>query len=370
MKLQKRRILMLFLAVTITLVNVIPGSTVLGQVSTSIQGDPIVIVLDPGHGGGDGGACRKWSGKTYREKTINFTIAKACKKELEKYTGVEVYLTRTTDSYVSLDDRVRFAKKRKADLYVSLHNNASLSSSVCGACVYYPNRSYQPDISSKGKRAAQCIQSRLAACGLKNNGISYRNTEVRSRYPDQSLADYYRVIKQSKLAGFPGLIVEHAYISNVSDCKKFLGSTEKLKKLGKADAKGIADYFGLTQMSTPQMLSVDANEDGSVTVKWKPVENAGGYLLYRRKKGEQSYQKIMKLNDGSIENYTDASVEPETVYEYAICAYHKGPGATSYTELSDVLEVMTDRLELPPEDSEQVETEEVTEEVMEEVKMN
>ena len=41
---------------------------------------PIVIVLDPGHGGHDGGAVRYWGGRWYREKTLNLAIAKACKE--------------------------------------------------------------------------------------------------------------------------------------------------------------------------------------------------------------------------------------------------------------------------------------------------
>ena len=62
-------------------------------------------------------------------------------------------------------------------------------------------------------------------------------------YPDGSKADYYSVIRNSKLAGFPGIIVEHAFLSNASDVTAFLSSEEKLKNLGVADAKGIINYF-------------------------------------------------------------------------------------------------------------------------------
>ena len=72
---------------------------------------PIVIVLDPGHGGNDSGATHKWNGKTYREKDVNLAIAKACKKKLETYTGVKVYMTRSSDYFVSLTRRVQYAKE-------------------------------------------------------------------------------------------------------------------------------------------------------------------------------------------------------------------------------------------------------------------
>ena len=76
--------------------------------------DPVVVVLDPGHGGHDQGARYKWDGKTYKEKQLNLAIAKACKTELEKYAGVKVYMTRSSDRFVTLGNRVNFAKKQES----------------------------------------------------------------------------------------------------------------------------------------------------------------------------------------------------------------------------------------------------------------
>ena len=86
-----------------------------------------------------------------------------------------------------------------------------------GACVYYPNSGYKEEVGSEGKMAAASIQKQLVALGLKNNGILYRNSAVGSRYPDKSKADYYAVIKRSKYAGFPGLIVEACLCSADND---------------------------------------------------------------------------------------------------------------------------------------------------------
>ena len=107
--------------------------------------------------------------------------------------------------------------------------------------------------------AAASIQKQLVALGLKNNGILYRNSAVGSRYPDKSKADYYAVIKRSKYAGFPGLIVEHAYVSNHDDSTTFLNGNDRLKRLGVADAMGIAEYFDLILdqapvLQTPQQI--------------------------------------------------------------------------------------------------------------------
>ena len=115
--------------------------TVLAE--TAMEEEPIVIVLDPGHGGSDGGAVRTWGGRKYREKDLNLKIARYCREELEKYAGVEVYMTRQSDTYVSLLERVELAAEAEADLFVSLHNNADYKASSRGACVFYPNSKYR-----------------------------------------------------------------------------------------------------------------------------------------------------------------------------------------------------------------------------------
>ena len=91
--------------------------------------------------------------------------------------------------------------------------------------------------------AAASIQKQLVALGLKNNGILYRNSAVGSRYPDKSKADYYAVIKRSKYAGFPGLIVEHAYVSNHDDSTTFLNGNDRRNVLGRGGCTGHCRIF-------------------------------------------------------------------------------------------------------------------------------
>ena len=209
-------------------------------------GNSIVnIVLDPGHGGNDGGATRSYNGKTYSEKDLNLKIAKYCKEELETYSKVRVYMTRSDDRYVGLEDRVNYAKLVGATVFVSIHNNSTGDSKVHGATVYYPNSNYKPQLGSQGQALAQSIVKQLAALGLVNHGAVIRNSESGDTYEDGSLCDYYSVIRNSKKAGFPGLIIEHAYISNANDAATYLGSDVALKRLGVADANGIVNYFGL-----------------------------------------------------------------------------------------------------------------------------
>ena len=209
-------------------------------------GSGLVVVIDAGHGGDDGGAESTFNGVTYSEKYMNLKIAQACRDELQKYYGVTVYMTRDDDTFVKLGDRTAYAKSVGADVFVSIHNNSSESGAANGATVFYPNSNYNASIGSTGEGLAQSILNNLTQFGLKNNGVQIRNSESGDTYADGSLCDYYSVIRGSKKHGFPGLIVEHAFLSNQSDAEKYLNSDAKLTALGVADAKGIAAYYGLS----------------------------------------------------------------------------------------------------------------------------
>ena len=91
------------------------------------------IVVDPGHGGRDPGAL----GKRYHEKNVTLAIAKILKAQLEKELNVQVLLTRSTDEFVSLQDRTKFANKNNGDLFISLHCNGSKAKSANGIEVFF-----------------------------------------------------------------------------------------------------------------------------------------------------------------------------------------------------------------------------------------
>src|SRR5262249_51924810 len=92
------------------------------------------IVLDPGHGGDETGA--KGPGGAF-EKDIALAVARQVKALLESRLGVRVLLTRDADQLVALDERAALANNNKADVFVSLHANASVRASARGAEVFY-----------------------------------------------------------------------------------------------------------------------------------------------------------------------------------------------------------------------------------------
>lgn len=233
----------------------------LGRAIRTESNDKLVVVIDPGHDATHAGA----RANGLCEEQLTLKIALYCKEELEQYQGVEVYMTRTgsacphpgTTSTQDNKNRVLFAQSVGADAYVSIHLNAAGSSAAKGAEVFYPNANYNSGIGSEGANLALQVSRQLAALGLNNRGITIRNSGDRTRYPDGSLADYYGVIKNSKLCGFPAIIVEHAFLTNASDAA-FLSNEQNLKNLGIADATGIANYYGLSKRKPVDRAKVQA----------------------------------------------------------------------------------------------------------------
>ena len=233
----------------------------------------IVVALDPGHDNRHGGT----SGSGLTEQELTLKIAKYAKAELETYNGVKVYMTRTTaacpypetgTSGACIEKRVQAAAEAGAKIYVSLHLNSG-AASANGAEIIIPNSSWKPQLSTQGKELAEKILNELAAVGLNKRPtpIYSKDTTVNEKYPDGSISDYYSVQICAKEAGIPGIIVEHAFLSNANDVNKFLKTEAGLKKLGVADATGIAKYLGLSKGQWVQ-----------VGDKWKYLTN-GKYVV-------------------------------------------------------------------------------------------
>ena len=83
-KVQMKKMAGVFLTLAILGIGLFPPGNVYAAANQAPDADPVVVVLDPGHGGHDQGARYKWDGKTYKEKQLNLAIAKTCKTELEK----------------------------------------------------------------------------------------------------------------------------------------------------------------------------------------------------------------------------------------------------------------------------------------------
>lgn len=234
-------------------------------ISAQTNDGTIVVALDPGHGGTDPGA----SSNGLNEADVNWKIAQACKAELEKYQNVRVYMTRTQNELPGLTERVRRAAEQGATVFVSIHINSAAATSAHGAEVWYPNdSSYNKDAHTTGKELSQKILNELTALGLSDRGIKTKDTQTNSKYPDGSVRDYYTVIANARERGIPGIIVEHAFITNPAENQK-LKDDAFLRQLGQADARGIVKTFDLQRKGGAWQQQADGS--------WKYQYTNGAY---------------------------------------------------------------------------------------------
>ena len=276
-------------------IELVPDADVAAQISTfSMESvgravQKYVIVLDPGHGGTDSGAENQNGISSESESRLTLKIANYVKRELEKSSQFVVYMTRTDDSYVGLSERVNYAASKNADILVSLHLNSADSKTANGAEILVPRTGrYNSKVAENAGQLAQDILKKLVSLGLYNRGLVYRDSASGTKYPDGSTADYYAIVRQGLQAGIPSIIVEHAFISSTVDAK-FLDSEADLQKIGRADAEGIAQYFGVT-LSNSSNNNSNSNSGDSDKNGW--VKENRNWYYYKSNAKQTGWQKV------------------------------------------------------------------------------
>ena len=209
---------------------------------------PLVIALDPGHVGASSGAVANGTS----EVDATWKIAQFCKAELDMYENVTTVFTVTPNdrlgSSSELRERVQRALNQGADVLVSLHLNSTGLGNAYGAEVWAPhNSSYNNETHAVGTDLGNQILAQLQKLGLTNRGVKFRwiDSDPDYNYADGSNGDYYGIIREARKSNLPAIIVEHAFLDNWNDYNNYLNSDAKLQSLGIADARGIANYYGL-----------------------------------------------------------------------------------------------------------------------------
>ena len=192
----------------------------------------VVIVIDPGHGGENLGG----EYEDYTEKEMTMIVANAMKEELEKYEGITVYMTRTGDQELSLEERCEYAKSVNADFLFCLHFNMSEHHTLFGAECWV---SAFGENYSKGYSFANVEIEMLQELGLYSRGI-------KTRLNDRGI-DYYGIIRHSRERDIPCVLIEHCHLDQEND-QPFYDHNEKLLTFGKLDATAVARYFQLSSV--------------------------------------------------------------------------------------------------------------------------
>ena len=179
------------------------------------------VVLDAGHGGSDSGATS--GGRREKDYTLDTTLATSAALRAK---GINVVLTRSDDTYLSLGTRTSISNEVKPELFTSIHYN-SYNGSANGTEVYYNVKDKNGGLT---KTAASNVLKRIVnTFGFTNRGIKAK--------ANSSGTDYYYVLRENK---YPSILIECAFIDSTKDMNK-LNSDSKITNLGNQIAAGIAE---------------------------------------------------------------------------------------------------------------------------------
>lgn len=171
----------------------------------------LTIIVDAGHGGHDSGA----PGRKSKEKDHTLDISRRVQRYLIE-RGANALLSRSNDTYITLQGRVDFAQSRNADMFISIHMNSSNSSASNGTETFY----YTP----KSSFLAREIHSEfVAATGRKSRGVS------RARF---------YVIRKTTM---PSVLLECAFVSNPTEENIALSSAWR-ERLAQGVTRGVINY--------------------------------------------------------------------------------------------------------------------------------
>lgn len=307
------------------------------EAQTETGQKPIVVVIDPGHGGENLGG----EYEDYTEKDMTIVVAKAMKEELEKYEGITVYMTRTGDEELSLDERCAYAEIMDADFMFCLHFNMSGEHTLFGAECWV---SAFGEYYSKGYSFASVEMDMLQDLGLYSRGI-------KTRLNSQGI-DYYGIIRHSIERDIPCVLIEHCHLDQEND-QPFYDHDEKLREFGKLDATAVAKYFQLKSdelgvdysnyenvsipvpstvvspdESEPDICMIEVTdqnmENGEVTVEVSAADYDSGmmYYSYSYDNGE-NFSELQRWPDKSIDTFRfTMQVPPHIVPQIVVNGYN------------------------------------------------
>jgi len=222
------------------------------------------IIIDPGHGGRDPGAVGK---RGLKEKDVVLNVSMLLEKKLKERLGCEVALTRRDDTFIPLDQRAPFANTRSADLFISIHANASPNRKAYGVETYYLSLTNDEEAlkvaareNATSIRKISDLQYILADLILTYN---VNESPILAKFVQESLVSTLREnYSQIKALGvkkapfyvlinvkMPAVLVEVSFISNPREEKR-LRSGRYQEILAEGIFQGIKEYIEQTKSAS------------------------------------------------------------------------------------------------------------------------
>ena len=216
------------------------------------------IVIDPGFGGNKIGAVG--CDKGVYAKDINLAISNKLLKKLNETLNVEVFMTRNSDEFVALKERVELANIKSADIFLSIHTNAAEDSRAYGIETYFSSLSSADEAGNVSVTDSMSSQENINK--LQSVLIDLAQTNKKSdsmllaHYVQKALYDHLNVkystikdrgVKQALfytlvVAEMPAITVQPSFISNPRECNRLL-TEEYQNDISEGIAKGIEKYI-------------------------------------------------------------------------------------------------------------------------------
>ena len=220
----------------------------------------VIVAIDPGHGGKDPGATG-YAGT--REKDVVLQISKRLVRLINAEKGMKAVMTRDTDKFLTLRGRIKRARDKKADIFISIHADAVDDRRVRGSSVYVlskngasseaakilAQRQNQSDVIGGVKLEGKDKTLRKVLVDLSQSATINASVKLASSVKDE-LGKLGKTRKNIEHAGFavlkspdiPSILVETAFISNASEEKKLRSATHQ-QKLASSIFRGIRSYL-------------------------------------------------------------------------------------------------------------------------------
>ncbi|WP_373534346.1 N-acetylmuramoyl-L-alanine amidase [Microcoleus sp.] len=219
-----------------------------------------LVVIDPGHGGIDGGASGKGGTK---EKDLTLAMARRIAKDIAAAGEFDVLLTRDEDVFLSLRERVAFSRRNKADLAISIHADSLRQRDVRGASVYTLSRKASDDLAHELAESENMVDIAAGLEAVEDEDIvtdiladlTARETGVFSKTFSATLVATLgggiQMIKNPqrsasfavlRAAEVPGVLLELGYLSNAED-EKSLTDPVWQESVARLVAKAVVTFF-------------------------------------------------------------------------------------------------------------------------------
>ena len=343
---------------------IIAGLVLLWHPCAAQNGAIKTVCIDAGHGGHDGGCTRKDGGKTYKEKDITLDLAKELATQITTaYPDVTVVLTRSEDVYVTLSGRGKIANGAKADLFISIHIDATKNTAAKGFSIHCLGQSrdknrdlfkYNMDVCRRENEVFSLDEDKPAELDPNDPASAMVFSLMQNVHLEQSLMfaeDVQREMRKGPIktdrgvwqnpfqvlwvTSMPAVLIECGFLSNDSD-RKILKSDDGKQKIAAAIFRAFKTYktrFDAEadgSVIVPEKTAVPEKEEKTVTKQEEPVKAAVEEVKAEEKTVKDNgilygvqvmaSGKLLSKNDKAFKGHKVTIVKSGKLYKYVLDA--------------------------------------------------